>query len=168
MEDFDFTPTNGFDSIGELEDSHLSSLGSTNDPYSSGFDSEHPVPSYEQLRNAGFSENIAHRIAEGGSHSYSQKELFHVLYECDDPVQAYDEMMAVKANAVIASTDKLINDIESSGLLGSSGQEMDSNYNDESPASEHDEDVIGSCDCRSECKYNTGKTWKYADYGYSD
>ena len=27
---------------------------------------------------------------------------------------------------------------------------------------------FGSCDCRSECKYNTGHTHKYADYGYSD
>lgn len=26
---------------------------------------------------------------------------------------------------------------------------------------------IGSCDCRSECRYNTGHTYKYADYGYS-
>ena len=25
-----------------------------------------------------------------------------------------------------------------------------------------------SCDCRSECKYNTGHTHKYANYGYSD
>ena len=27
---------------------------------------------------------------------------------------------------------------------------------------------FGTCDCRSECKYNTGHTHKYADYGYSD
>lgn len=27
---------------------------------------------------------------------------------------------------------------------------------------------FGSCDCRSECKYHTGHTHKYADYGYSD
>lgn len=25
-----------------------------------------------------------------------------------------------------------------------------------------------SLDCRSECKYHTGETYKYADYGYSD
>lgn len=30
------------------------------------------------------------------------------------------------------------------------------------------ESVLGSCDCRSECKYNTGETWKYSNYGYSD
>lgn len=26
---------------------------------------------------------------------------------------------------------------------------------------------LQSCDCRSECKYNTGYTHKYASYGYS-
>ena len=30
-----------------------------------------------------------------------------------------------------------------------------------------DENELGSCDCRSECRYNTGATYKYADYGYS-
>ena len=31
-----------------------------------------------------------------------------------------------------------------------------------------EEQGLGTCDCRSECKYNTGKTWKSSDYGYSD
>lgn len=35
-------------------------------------------------------------------------------------------------------------------------------------ASTEEERELGSCDCRSECKYNTGKTWKSSDYGYSD
>lgn len=26
---------------------------------------------------------------------------------------------------------------------------------------------LGSCDCRSECKFNTGSSYKYAEYGYS-
>jgi hypothetical protein len=30
------------------------------------------------------------------------------------------------------------------------------------------DDKWGSCDCRSECKYNTGDSSKYANYGYSD
>lgn len=33
---------------------------------------------------------------------------------------------------------------------------------------EVDEVKMGSLDCRSECKYNTGSTYKYANYGYSD
>lgn len=45
------------------------------------------------------------------------------------------------------------------------------NYNSSTtdiPGNPDDEKEVGSCDCRSECKYHTGKTWKYADYGYSD
>lgn len=81
-------------------------------PFDSGFDAEHPMPTYEQLRNAGFSDYLAHNITSGLSHSYSQKELFHCLYESDDPVKAYNEMMDAKAQDSIAKTDKLIHDIE--------------------------------------------------------
>lgn len=135
-------------------------------PYSSGFDEEHPHLTYDELRNAGFSDHIARSISSGGEHSYSEKELFHVLYECKDPVQAYDEMMSAKVEDAIARTDELIEDIENSGLLG---QSLDTaHYNDESSSSIASEEEFGSYDCRSECKYNTGETWKYADYGYSD
>lgn len=30
-----------------------------------------------------------------------------------------------------------------------------------------EERELGSCDCRSECKYNTGESWKSSNYGYS-
>lgn len=40
-------------------------------------------------------------------------------------------------------------------------------YNPQS-ASTEDEQTVGSCDCRSECKYNTGESWKSSNYGYSD
>lgn len=33
---------------------------------------------------------------------------------------------------------------------------------------DEDEKELGSDDCRSECKYNTGSPWKSSDYGYSD
>ena len=33
---------------------------------------------------------------------------------------------------------------------------------------DEDEKELGSGDCRSECKYNTGAPWKSSDYGYSD
>lgn len=36
------------------------------------------------------------------------------------------------------------------------------------PEEEIEGGELGTCDCRSECKYTTGATWKYADYGYSD
>lgn len=42
-------------------------------------------------------------------------------------------------------------------------------YNPNSTTEDADDgSELGSCDCRSECKYHTGKTWKYSDYGYSD
>lgn len=45
-------------------------------------------------------------------------------------------------------------------------------YNPQSLESTNNEDenlLGGGCDaCRSMCKYNTGKTWKSSDYGYSD
>ena len=81
-------------------------------PFESGFDAEHPMPTYDQLRNAGFSDYLAKSILYGESHTYSQKELFHCLYESDDPVKAYNEMMDAKVKASIAKTDELIKDIE--------------------------------------------------------
>lgn len=41
-------------------------------------------------------------------------------------------------------------------------------YNPASNEKVEQEKELGSCDCRSECKYNTGETWKSSDYGYSD
>lgn len=81
-------------------------------PFESGFDAEHPMPTFEQLRNAGFSEHVAHNIAMGMSHSYSKRELYHCLYESDDPVKAYNEMMEAKVKEAIAKTDKALQDID--------------------------------------------------------
>lgn len=171
MEEFDLIFSEGFDPVEGLGNAEL---GSSNDPFSSGFDSEHPMPSYEQLRNAGFSHHVADNIVYGTSHSYSQKELFHVLYESDNPLDAYNDMMKEKADALNESTDALIKEINESGLLGSaetSGLDNNTSYYNEtesSTAPSDNEDELGSCDCRSECKYNTGETYKYANYGYSD
>lgn len=47
--------------------------------------------------------------------------------------------------------------------------ETDGEYNSSTTSLDNEDDQeLGSCDCRSECKYNTGKTWKYSDYGFSD
>ena len=163
MDDLDFN------TFGEVDmpafDDSTTELGN---PYSSGFDAEHPRLTYDELRNAGFSDHIARSISSGGEHSYSDKELFHVLYECEDPVQAYDAMMSAKVEDAIARTDELIEDIENSGLLGQSSNTEHYNEDPSSSTVSDDEEELGSCSCRSECKYNTGATWKYADYGYSD
>lgn len=70
-------------------------------PYESGFDAEHPLPTYEQLRNAGFTNNEARIIRYGHNANYSQKELYKVLYESDDPVKAYRKMIKEKVDELI-------------------------------------------------------------------
>lgn len=155
---------------GTLDDT-ISTLGASHNPFRSGFDAEHPIPSYEELRNAGFSEYLAHNISEGGCHSYSDRELFHVLYESEDPVSAYNEMMETKALHAIDKADALINDIENSGLLGSScttpvNDEI-SHYNEPvSPNDPEDEQELGLADCWPLCKTLTGSVSNNADYGF--
>ena len=132
--------------------------------FDSGFDADHPRPTYEQLKNAGFSNHLAQRISSGEAHSYSDKELYQVIYESDDPVQAYNEMMDIKAHAAIARADELIEDIKNSGLVGQpSGT---SHYNNQQTSNSNNYEV-GSADCRSECKYTTGESYNYANWGYS-
>lgn len=77
--------------------------------YESGFDLEHPMLTYDQLRNAGFSKKQAYSIVYGSSHVYSDRELFHCLYESDDPVKAFNEMMTAKARAHIESMEDFFN-----------------------------------------------------------
>lgn len=80
-------------------------------PFSSGFDDEHPMPSYDELRNAGFSDYLSNQILYGVDHCYSQRELFNALYS-DNPLEAYNEMMDGKVNDVLSRSDKLIEDIQ--------------------------------------------------------
>lgn len=146
-------------------------MGASHNPFSSGFDAEHPLPSYEELRNAGFSDYLARNISEGGCHSYSDKELFHVLYESEDPVAAYNEMMDAKAQHAIDKADALINDIENSGLLGSYSatpiNDEISHYNEPvSPNAPDNEQELGLADCWPLCKALTGAVSNNADYGF--
>lgn len=143
------------------------------DSFGSPFDEEHPFPTYEQLCDAGFSPKVAHSITENLDHSYSQEELYHVLYESDDPLTAFNDMMDEKAQAVFDKIDNMIAEIENSGLVGNSNADIHStdvtsHYNEPSSVEDSDDEKeVGTADCRSECKYNTGKTYEYADYGYS-
>lgn len=101
-------------SVTNMDDDVLGGVFSQRDlsPFDSGFDADHPMPTYDQLRNAGFSDYLAHNITSALSHSYSERELYHCFYESDDPLKAYNEMMEAKVHDSIAKTDKLINDIE--------------------------------------------------------
>ena len=120
--EFNGSPINVF---GELQNEPLSSVSNIDDemligsscsnamsPFASGFDAEHPFPTYDELRNAGFSDHVANRILSGESPNYSQKELFECFYESDDPLKAYDDMMHAKVGKCLAESDELINRIE--------------------------------------------------------
>ena len=76
--------------------------------FESGFDLEHPMPNFEQLKNMGFSTTMANKILYNTSHVYSQRELYQCLYESDDPVKAYNEMMSKKAKAQIDKTEEFL------------------------------------------------------------
>ncbi len=83
----------------EMADNVKASFDNINDPvdnpYASGFDEEHPVPTYDQLRNAGFTDYEAKLITSHTYSTYSEKELFEVLYS-ENPKEAYDAMMRQK------------------------------------------------------------------------
>lgn len=64
-------------------------------PYESGFDEEHPLPTYDELRNAGFTDFEAKQITYHTYTVFSEKELFEVLYS-ENPKEAYDAMMRKK------------------------------------------------------------------------
>lgn len=168
LDDSLMSPTEGFE--GGIADDTLGTLGATHSPFSSGFDADHPMPTYEDLRNAGFSDYLAHNISEGLSHSYSNKELFHVLYESEDPVAAYNEMMEDKAQVALDKADALIADIENSGLLGSSAGEPIgddvAHYNSSLNDTTQNEQELGLADCWPLCKALTGSVTNNADYGF--
>ena len=88
MEDFFDMSMNEeqFNPLDDLQSDPLSVITNPNDdmlggvfnhkglsPFDSGFDADHPMPTYDQLRNAGFSDYLAHQITDGLFHCYSQK-----------------------------------------------------------------------------------------------
>lgn len=85
-------------------------IGASN-PYASGFDDEHPIPTYKELRNAGFTDFEANQIIYGTYTSFSEKELFECLYGSDNPKEAYDAMMQEKAAELSSKIDRLITEL---------------------------------------------------------
>ena len=58
---------------------------------------ENPMPTYKELRDVGFSDEEAKNILdESILHPYSNWELSVCLYESDDPVKAYKELLETK------------------------------------------------------------------------
>ena len=120
MNDSMGSPLDEINPLGEINTDHLlSPLGDGDDtlgvshsnPFSSGFDAEHPMPTIEELRNAGFSgETAAHLVY--GIHDYSERELFHCFYESEDPHEAFLELERQKMRELIFRTDQNIKEAE--------------------------------------------------------
>lgn len=76
-------------------------------PYASGFDEEHPLPTYDELRNAGFTDFEAKQITYHTYTVFSERELFEALYS-ENPKEAYDAMMHEKLNTLDDRVNRII------------------------------------------------------------
>lgn len=144
----------------------------------SGFDADHPFPTYNQLRNAGFDSRLAHHITDRFSnHSYSEKELFHVLYESDDPLSAYNEMMDEKASKLHSENQAFMRELddfiaETDAMLLGDPMEVSSHddtghYNEPTSGNAADDDTeLGLADCWPACKALTGSVTNNANWGF--
>lgn len=75
--------------------------------FGSGFTEEQPMFTYDQLRDAGFSDHLANSMLNPEMpHSYSQQELHDILYS-ENPLEAYNQMIDAKAQAAINRADAL-------------------------------------------------------------
>lgn len=121
------------------------------------------MPTFEDLVNVGYGEEAAHEILE--KYPDDAQRLYDVM-ESSNRIEA-------ECVALIADNDALLHShsfFDSNICYSSSFNGDESNVDDSHDsysASQGKEISFGSCDCRSECKYNTGATYKYADYGYS-
>lgn len=76
-------------------------------PYESGFDEDHPLPTYDELRNAGFTDFEAKQITYHTYTVFSERELFEVLYS-ENSKEAYDAMMHKKLNTLDDRVNRII------------------------------------------------------------
>lgn len=83
---------------------------SDSNPYASGFDEDHPLPSYDELRNAGFTDFEAKQITYHTYSVFSEKELFEVLYS-ENPKEAYDAMMREKLDDLDDRLNRVITSV---------------------------------------------------------
>lgn len=140
------------------------------DPF---FDDEHPFPTREELIKMGFSEYLAENIIDDRDHTYTREELFHVFYESDNPVIAYNDMMTEKVELFIEKNDAFVRDLEERGLLDSvKDVQPDSDdvlrYNDNTrPENLIVEQKVGLADCWPACKVLTGSVTNNANWGFN-
>ena len=103
-------------------------------------------------------------------------ELIHEdLIPTPDPISGLDPIPApdpISGSDPIPTPDPIpdpdpiptpdpIPDSEQSNSLGTDSDIYNEHKND-------DDTELGSCDCRSECRYNTGDSGKYSKYGFWD
>ena len=121
------------------------------------------MPTYEDLVNVGYGEDAAHEILE----KYPEDaQLLYDVMEASNQIEAECEALIADNEAFLLSHNFFDSDI----CFSSSYKGDESNVDDShetSSTTQGKEISFGSCDCRSECKYNTGASYKYADYGYS-
>lgn len=121
------------------------------------------MPTFEDLVNVGYGEDAAHEILE--MYPDDAQYLFDIM-ESSNQIEAECEAMIDDNETLLSGHSFFDSDI----CYSSSYEGDDSNMTDShDTSSTHGKQVsFGSCDCRSECKYNTGESYKYANYGYSD
>lgn len=143
----------------------------------SGFDDEHPFPTYDELRNAGFDSDLAeHIIDRSCHHTYSEKELFHVIYESDDPLSAYNEMMHEKLQQHHAEHQEFVEDLDrfiaetdemlAGGVMDIPSDDDAAHYNDTSIDADGIKTHLGLADCWPACKALTGSVTNNANWGF--
>lgn len=121
------------------------------------------MPTFEDLVNVGYGEEAAHEILE--KYPDDAQRLYDVM-ESSNQIEAECEALIADNEAFLHSHSFFDSDICYSSSFDGDESKLDDSH-DTSSISHGKEISFGSCDCRSECKYNTGATYKYADYGYS-
>jgi hypothetical protein len=121
------------------------------------------MPTLDDLVNVGYDEDAAHEILE--KYPEDAQRLYEVM-ESSNQIEAECEALIDDNESFLQGNSFFDSDISySSSYVGDESDDTDSH---DTSSAAHGKDIsFGSCDCRSECNFNTGASYKYADYGYS-
>jgi hypothetical protein len=121
------------------------------------------MPTFDDLVNVGYGEDAAQEILE--KYPEDAQRLYDVM-ESSNQIETECEKLIAENDALLHGHNFFDTDISySSSYVGDESDNTDSH--DTSTAAQGKDISFGSCDCRSECNFNTGSSYKYADYGYS-
>lgn len=121
------------------------------------------MPTFEDLVNVGYGEEAAHEILE--KYPDDAQRLYDIM-ESSNKIEAECEALISDNDVVLHNQSFFASDICYSSSYEGDDDAVDDSHNSTSP-SPVKEESFGSCDCRSECTYTTGYSYKYADWGYS-